>query len=192
MGKKKGRRQKRNRLERRPIRSQSIILNIKRNWPLLKTYFLFGITILILFTITMIKPVYLKVIVPFNEILASSSGWLIENTGGGQIIVDETSVVGSRFSINIAEGCNGIYALSVVIAGIVAFPVRWKPKMVGLLLAVALIMGLNYVRIITLWYAGIYSSFVFDTMHLYIWEFVIIALGAVFWYFWYEKFVKAD
>lgn len=140
----------------------------------------------------MIKPVYVEVVVPFNNILASSSGWLIECMGEENIKVDKTLVIGSRFRINIAEGCNGIYALSVVIAGIVAFPARFKPKLIGLILALALVMGLNYVRIITLWYAGIYSTFVFDTMHLYVWEFVIIALGAVFWYFWYEKFVKTS
>ncbi len=75
-------------------------------------------------------------------------------------------------------------------AGIIAFPAPWRPKLTGLSLAVILVMVLNYVRIITLWYAGKAGSFIFDTMHLYVWEFVIIALGGGFWYFWYEKFVK--
>ena len=112
--------------------------------------------------------------------------------GSEGISCSGASVTSPRFGIDIAEGCNGIYALSIVIAGIVAFPARWVPKLIGLALGIVFIMFLNYVRIIALWYAGIYSSFLFDAMHLYVWEFIIIVLGAGYWYFWYEKFVKTS
>jgi len=139
----------------------------------------------------MIKPVYYKVVLPFNEFLAWSSVQAVNMLGGQQVTYSGTSMSTSKFAIDIAEGCNGIYALSIVIAGIVAFPAPWRSKSIGLVLGIALIMVLNYIRILTLWYAGLTGSFLFEAMHLYVWEFVIIALGAAFWYFWYEKFVKA-
>lgn len=161
-------------------------------WPLIKVYLIFGLTILGLFTLIMIKPVYFKVVVPFNDFLAWTSAAVIRLLGNDGVIVSGTRVMAEGMGINIAEGCNGIYALSIVIAGVMAFPARWRPKLTGLALAIAFIMFLNYIRILTLWYFGLYSDFLFNTMHLYVWEFVIIALGAGFWYFWYEKFVKTD
>jgi exosortase H (IPTLxxWG-CTERM-specific) len=163
---------------------------LKANWPLFRIYLFFGVTLLAIFTIIMVKPVYEHVVVPLNGFLAESSAAVIRLFGNTDIICDETSISVPGFGINIAEGCNGIYALAIVIAGIVAFPARWKPKSIGLILAIILIMVLNYIRILTLWYAGLAGSFLFDTMHLYVWDFIIIALGAAFWYFWYEKFVK--
>ncbi|MCP4569727.1 MAG: exosortase H [FCB group bacterium] len=161
-------------------------------WPLIKVYLLFILTILVLFTLIMVKPVYFKVVVPFNNFLAWSSGAVLGLLGTDNISVSGTQVVAPGMGLNIAEGCNGIYALSIIIAGVMAFPARIKQKLIGLALAIAVIMILNYIRILTLWYFGIYSDFLFNTMHLYVWEFVIIALGAGVWYYWYDKFVKTD
>lgn len=163
---------------------------MKANWPLFKIYLYFGLVLLGIFTVIMIKPVYYNVVMPLNDFLASSSAGVISLLGDENVSCSEALVTSSGYSINIAEGCNGIYALAIVIAGIAAFPAPWRPKSIGLVLAIALIMILNYIRILTLWYAGKAGSFLFDAMHLYVWEFVIIALGAAFWYFWYEKFVK--
>ncbi len=163
---------------------------VRANWPLIKIYLLFGVVLLAFFTVMMIKPVYFGLIIPFNNFLAWSSTQALHLFGGTDIVHSGSTVASPGFSIDIAEGCNGIYALAIVVAGIIAFPAPWRPKLTGLALAVILIMILNYIRIITLWYAGLAGSFIFDTMHLYVWEFIIIALGGGFWYFWYEKFVK--
>ena len=168
----------------------SITRLIRSNRSLFRIYLVFGVTLLVIFTILMVKPIYYKVIMPFNEFLTWSSAMALNVLGGETVSSSGTNLSSNEFSMSLAEGCNGIYALSIVIAGIVAFPARWRPKLIGLVLAIALIMILNYIRILTLWYAGKAGSFLFDTMHLYVWEFIIITLGAAFWYFWYEKFVK--
>ena len=159
---------------------------------LFRIYMVFGATLLALFTVTMIKPVYYHVIIPFNRFLAWSSTAALHLFGSEGVTCSGTSISSPSFGMNIAEGCNGIYALAIVLAGVAAMPARWTAKLIGLALAVVLVMALNYIRIITLWYAGITSTFLFSTMHLYVWEFVIIALGAAYWYVWYEKFVAAD
>ena len=166
--------------------------HLRSRWPLIKAYIFFVLTILVLFTLIMVKPVYFHVVMPFNDFLAWSSGVVLGILGTENISVSGTQITGTGMALNIAEGCNGIYALSIVIAGVMAFPARIKQKLIGLGLAVAVIMILNYVRILTLWYFGIYSDFLFNTMHQYVWEFVLIALGAGVWYYWYEKFVKTD
>jgi len=176
-------------VKKKPPQKQAAGL-MRANWPLIKIYLMFGAVLLVIFTIIMVKPVYFHVIKPFNSFLAWSSARALHLFGSGEVTCSGENISQPGFSIDIAEGCNGIYALAIVVAGIVAFPAPWRPKLTGLLLAVLLIMILNYIRIITLWYTGVTGSFLFDAMHLYVWEFIIIVLGGAFWYFWYEKFVK--
>lgn len=159
---------------------------------LVRIYLVFGLTVLVLFTVTMIRPVYFHVVIPFNQFLAWSTAGMLRLLGTKGVVTDGTGVSNPDFGFTIAEGCNGIYALAIVLAGVIAFPARWKPKLAGLVMATVFIMALNYVRLLTLWYAGTSFAYLFDTIHLYVWEFVIIALGAGFWYFWYEKFVKTS
>lgn len=158
---------------------------------LIRIYLVFGLTLLVIFTITITRPVYFHVVVPYNEFLAWSTAGMLQLLGSNGVVAQGTGVSSPDFGFSVAEGCNGIYALAIVLAGIIAFPARWKPKLVGLVMATVFVMVLNYIRLLTLWYAGNSLAWLFDTIHLYVWEFVIIALGAGFWYFWYEKFVKA-
>lgn len=158
---------------------------------LIRVYLVFGLCLLVIFTITMIRPVYFGVVIPFNEFLAWSTAGMLRLLGSEGVVAQGTGVSSPGFGFTVAEGCNGIYALAIVLAGIIAFPSHWKPKLAGLIMATVFVMALNYLRLLTLWYAGNSFAWLFDTIHLYVWEFVIIALGAGFWYFWYEKFVKA-
>ena len=158
-------------------------------WPLLKVYLLFGGTLVFLFTFTVINPVVDNVLTPFNSFLAWSTAGVLSLLGSEQVVSSATSVTSSNFAFTIAEGCNGVYALAVVIAGMVALPIRRRPKIVGLVLAILFVMFLNYIRILTLWYAGNTTSFFYDMVHTYLWEFIIIGSGAGFLYFWYEKSV---
>ncbi len=164
---------------------------IKANWPLLKVYMFFGLVVLALFTLTMIRPVMRAVVLPFNEFLAWSSAGMLTILGNHGVASAGAAVSSGGFGFTIAEGCNGIYALSIVLAGIVAIPMRFRHRLAGLALATLVVMLLNYVRILSLWYAGNSSSFLYEIMHTYLWEFIIIAVGSLFLYLWYERFVKA-
>lgn len=162
---------------------------LKSAWPLLKIYLVFGLTLIFLFAITMIRPVSDNVLTPFNSFLAWSTAVVLNLMGSDQVVSSGTSVSNSYFAFSIAGGCNGVFALLVVIAGMVALPMRRRPRMVGVILSIALVMSLNYIRILTLWYAGNSVSLLFDMMHNYLWEFVIIGAGSGFLYYWYEKTV---
>jgi len=161
------------------------------NRALLTAYLWFGATLLGLFTVLMLSSTYHGVVMPFNNFLAWSTAGVLTLLGGGPLTVNGTSVSGTTFGFSVAEGCNGIYALVIVIAGVMALPIRWSRKVVGLILAAVYIMALNYIRLLTLWYFGQTSPLLFDTMHLYVWEFIIIALGAAFCYWWYEKSARS-
>jgi exosortase H (IPTLxxWG-CTERM-specific) len=159
-------------------------------WPLMKLYLLFGGTLIFLFTFTMINPVVDHVLMPYNSFLAWSTAEVVSLLGSDHVISAGTTVTSAGFVFSIAEGCNGVYALAVVVAGMVSFPLSWRRKIIGLIIAVVFVMMLNYIRILSLWYAGESGSFLYEAMHTYLWEFIIIGAGAGFLYFWYEKSVK--
>jgi exosortase H (IPTLxxWG-CTERM-specific) len=80
--------------------------------------------------------------------------------------------------VTILAGCNGIEAMIVLLAAIVAFPAPWKHKLIGLIVGVAAIQVLNLVRIVSLFYLGQWSPTAFEWAHLYVWQ-VLIMLDAL-------------
>lgn len=72
--------------------------------------------------------------------------------------------------------CSGTDALALCVSAILAYPARWRRKLGGLIVGLALVIGLNIVRIGTLGQAA--SARWFNALHLYIWPLLLtIAIG---------------
>jgi len=78
------------------------------------------------------------------------------------------------FGIEIAAGCNGLEAIAILIAMMVAFPATWRQRIAGLIAGFFAVQILNVVRIISLLYLGIWDKVWFDWFHLYLWQALII------------------
>ncbi|TXL16892.1 exosortase H [Methylococcaceae bacterium HT3] len=76
--------------------------------------------------------------------------------------------VDTGFSVSIQSGCNGVEAVLVLIAAILAFPSPWKFKLWGIITGFFAVELLNIVRIISLFYLGQWNQDVFEWAHLYI------------------------
>ena len=88
------------------------------------------------------------------------------------------------FAVAIAPGCDGIEAVIILIAAVVAFPSPWKHKLVGIGIGFLAIQGLNLVRIISLFYLGQWSKVAFDWFHLYLWQALIVLDALAVWLIW--------
>lgn len=162
---------------------------LHRHWGLLKIYLLFGLSISLIFIFLTLPPVLNHLIIPLNEFLAWSSATFLEIFSESQITHINTIISSPIFSVNIAEGCNGIYVISIFIAGIIALPSNWKKKSIGFGIGIPLLFLLNYFRILTLWYTGAYAPSLFSALHVYVWDVIIIVAGILIWLFWYERWV---
>ncbi len=58
------------------------------------------------------------------------------------------------FAVSIESGCNGVEATIVLVAAILAFPAPWKRRLMGLVVGVVAVQGLNIIRVISLFYLG--------------------------------------
>ncbi len=88
------------------------------------------------------------------------------------------------FSVVILAGCNGVEAMIVLLAAIVAYPAPWKFRLAGLVAGIAAIQALNIVRIVSLFYIGQWNLAVFEWAHLYAWQALIMLDALVVFLLW--------
>ncbi len=121
---------------------------------------------------------------PYLEFHAWMSGtvlsWLGEDAH-----VSGSVVHSNRFSVNIKKGCDALQPCALFIAAVLASPVLFKPKIPGLVLGLLFLMLMNILRVVSLFYVGIYfDQTVFDIMHHDVWQATFIFLAIVAWAMW--------
>ena len=88
------------------------------------------------------------------------------------------------FAMTIQAGCNGVEAMLVLLAGVLAYPAPWKLKLVGLAAGAVAIQALNLVRIVSLFYLGQWDLAWFEWAHLYAWQALIMLDALLVWLLW--------
>jgi len=139
------------------------------------------------FTVLSLQPVNDTVIEPFTAVIADVSGWTL-NVLGQDITMRQTVIRSDKFAVNIRNGCNGVEAMVILLAAIVAFPATWKARLVGLGLGVVVIQLINLIRVVALFLTGAYLPKLFDSSHTVIWQTVVILSAVLLWIFWANKF----
>ena len=143
---------------------------------------LFGVSLALLFGL-LLAPVTEPAIARFTTGLVTVSAVLIRFFGGhavaiGDLLQDPTT----RFSIQMAYGCNGAHVTILLWAAVLAFPAPWMQKAKGLAAGTAAIHLVNLLRFISLFYVGQYSRAWFDFAHLYLWEsLMMLDTLVIFW-----------
>jgi exosortase H (IPTLxxWG-CTERM-specific) len=132
------------------------------------------------------NPVNDNVIVPFTEGIARFSGAALRVIGQ-PVTVTGTLIASNRFAVNINNGCNGVEAMLILLASIVAFPASMKARAAGLGLGALAVQLLNLIRIMTLYLLGAYQPKLFDVAHTAVWQIVIIAAAILFFLQWSSK-----
>ncbi len=139
----------------------------------------------ILFGIEILQPVQSSVILPWTSSLADVSGWLVSafdpNVATSGKVVRSTV---NGFAVSIEPGCNGVEAMIVLLAAIIAFPAPLVYKLKGLFWGFIAIQGMNLVRIISLFYLGQWSRELFEWAHLYIWQALIMLDALIVFLIW--------
>ena len=105
---------------------------------------------------------------------------------GDDATVSGTSIISSRFSLSIQRGCEAIQVSAFFIFAVLAWPVpvSWWRRVTGLAVGTLLLLTLNLVRIVSLYYIGIYFPNAFEAMHIDVWQPAFIALALFFWMMW--------
>jgi exosortase/archaeosortase family protein len=108
----------------------------------------------------------------------------ILNLFGEGATTDKSSISSSRYSINIAHGCDAIEPAALFVAAVLAFPASIGSKLPALFAGTFLLLTINLVRIVSLFYTGVYWPKAFETMHVDVWQPAFIVLSLFLWTLW--------
>jgi len=169
---------------------------LKKNSGILR----FVITYVILmggfFLITTLQPI--KKIIDVNGLYTKSIVVIsskIMNLLGMPAKYFGTVIMLPSISLDVQFGCNGLEAVMIYSVAVLAYPAEWKKKLFGILAGFFILQTVNLLRIVFLAYASVHFRKLFEFIHIYIAQGIMIALslGIFFLYLNYTNNVrKAD
>ena len=139
------------------------------------------------FLILALRPVNDHVVNPYTTFVAHEARFALKLLGENAQ-VDGQVLSSSRFAVQIYNGCNGLEAILVFVAGVLAFPAAWARRLAGVVLGVLAIQVVNTVRVVSLFYIGIFKPQWFAISHVFIWQSLIILVGVVLWLVWVQRY----
>jgi exosortase H (IPTLxxWG-CTERM-specific) len=145
---------------------------------------LFAFILLVLFAAELAPPGQ-ALVRPWTAFVAdASSGFIRAFDGEARALGNMLYSSRNGFAMTIEAGCNGVEAMLVLMAGVLAYPAPWKLKLAGLAIGFVAIQALNLVRIVTLFYLGQWDLAWFEWAHLYAWQALIMLDALVVWLLW--------
>ena len=82
-------------------------------------------------------------------------------------------------ALDVLFGCNGLEAVMIYSVAVIAFPATWKKKIIGIIAGFLIIQTINIVRIAALAYAGVHFKSVFEYIHIYVAQGMMIAVSLI-------------
>lgn len=124
---------------------------------------------------------------PFLALQAKAVVAIVNLFGAGAWA--ESGIINSpRSSMRIARGCDGIDALSFFLAGVLAFPTSGRAKLIGITIGIPFIQAINLARLVLLYYAGLRFPSLFEGIHVYVGQALVILFSTALFIFWLERF----
>jgi len=105
------------------------------------------------------------------------------------------SVTGIHISTNVCKfkiigECTAYYPISIFIAAVLAFPVPWLRRIVGVLVGVPILLVINQGRLISLCYLFRAYPDEFEMIHLVVWQSLIIFFTVFVWILWVTLYAR--
>jgi len=117
---------------------------------------------------------------PVQEILDINGGFLtakILDIFGVTSTINGSLINLPSISLDVEFGCNGLEAVMIYTVAVLTFPATWKNRLIGFVAGFLVIQVLNLIRIVALAYAGVYHKELFDLIHIYVAQGVMIAVA---------------
>jgi len=109
---------------------------------------------------------------------------------GNSVRVSGTMISSSRYSIEVVTACTGLFVTTIFLSAVIAYPCRMRAKLIGVAIGIPGIFLLNVIRLVTLFYIGLYLPRFAERAHLLVWQSLMILLSLVLWLFWVERFAN--
>ena len=145
----------------------------------------FAVIVLVLFGVELTPPGQQYLVQPWTSGVAQAATFVAKIFDPAVGVEGPTLYSTTNgFSVTILAGCNGVEAMIVLIAAMLAYPASWKHRAAGIAVGVVAIQLLNLVRIVSLFYIGQWNERVFEWAHLYAWQVLIMLDVLIVWLLW--------
>jgi len=146
---------------------------------------LFAVIVVTLFAAELTPPGQRWVVDPWTALVARAATTTMSAFDHNVVAVGPTITQATGgFGVTILAGCNGIEAMIVLAAAMLAYPAPLKHRLAGVAVGVVAIQALNLVRIVSLFYIGQWNRDVFEWAHLYAWQVLIMLDALIVWLLW--------
>jgi exosortase H (IPTLxxWG-CTERM-specific) len=146
---------------------------------------LFAVIVVVLFAAELTPLGQSLVVEPWTALVARTASSVMRTFDPGVMAMGPTIVQAANgFAVTILAGCNGMEAMIVLAAALLAYPAPLKHKLIGLAAGIVAIQALNLVRIGSLFYIGQWNREVFEWAHLYAWQVLIMLDALIVWLLW--------
>lgn len=125
-------------------------------------------------------------ILDFNAMAASST----LNLFGASTYANGAIVSSSDFTFRVTPECTSIIFTGIFISIVLAWPSKIREKLIGIAIGIAVLLFLNLVRLITLFYIGSAFPDFLDIAHFFLWQILMILLTIGLWLLWSAKIVR--
>jgi exosortase/archaeosortase family protein len=125
----------------------------------------------------------------FLDFTAGATGLILHLTDPN-VRVEGPVVSSPRFAFQIVDLCTAIMPMMIFSAGILAFPSRVLAKIYGLTMGLVAIFIINQIRLLSLFYIGIYAPNLFEAVHLLVWQSLMILLALGLWLLWIYRYAR--
>jgi exosortase/archaeosortase family protein len=106
---------------------------------------------------------------PMLILLARIVGEILSLTGLAVIVLGQKVVYPGIFGIDIANECSAVSQMIIVASALFAYSTGLRLRLLGLLLFAAIIFVGNILRLVSLFWMGIWAEEHFDFVHFYVW-----------------------
>jgi len=106
------------------------------------------------------------------------------NLFGEDALAHDNMISTRRFRLIIANACDAAEPLGLFTAAVLASPASMLSRLAGLAVGGFLILLMNQVRIVTLYFAGVYFPRALSFVHTDVWPPLFIALCLTIWLLW--------
>lgn len=162
-----------------------------RSWvrakrPILGFVLLFAVLMAVFYGITLIDAMENRVLPGYMRLNAMAAAATM-SAFGADARANGTQISASKpraFSVDIQQGCDALEPTALFIAAVLAFPAAFRFKLPGVVVGALALAGINLLRIITLFYTGVYFPRAFEIMHVDVWQPIFVLLALTFWVTW--------
>ena len=128
-----------------------------------------------------------------HELNAKASSMIINMiTPGEESVVEGSLILSENFRVRVIEGCTGTEGMLLLVAAIWAFRMGIRKKILGSLVGCFIIYLANLIRIVALYYCLKYQPKVFEIVHIYIGQILLIFIALLFFILWAGRFGETD